>query len=299
MSATTMRGQASRRQLQRRRPTRTIKAQRATNAAVSYAILIAGCLAFLLPLAWLASTSLKTQDQIFIYPIKWVPHPVKWGNYRDLFQVAPFARYIGNTLLLTAVGVIGSVLGSSIAAYGFARMRFRGRNVLFLVMLSTMMVPSWATIIPSYIMYAKLGWLDTYLPILVPAFFATPFNTFLIRQFFLTLPVELEEAARIDGAGTFRIFATIALPLAKPALVIVSLYSFLFYWNEFLGPLIYLQTQNKFPLSLGISNFIGLQSQNYALAMTGAAVAIAPCLILFFIAQRWFIQGVVITGVKG
>lgn len=279
----------------RRRPTR----RRVTNAGASYVVLILGSIAFLTPLAWLMSTSLKTQDQIFTYPIKWVPSPVRWGNYHDLFSTAPFGTYIWNTCILTFFGVLGSLTGSSIAGYAFARLRFRGRNTLFFIMLSTMMVPGWVTLIPSYIMFAKIGWLDTYLPILVPAFFATPFNTFLLRQFFLSMPVELEEAARIDGCSTFRIFATIALPLAKPALVIVSLYSFLLHWNDFLGPLVYLQSQNKFPLSLGISNFIGLQSQNYALTMAGAAIAIAPCVILFFIAQRWFIQGVVVTGVKG
>lgn len=266
---------------------------------ISYLVLILGSLAFLFPLAWLISTSLKTQEQILIYPIQWIPEPVKWSNYAEIFEVAPFWTYIANTVVLTVLGVAGSLVGSSIAAYAFAKLRFPGRDFFFLVMLSTMMVPSWATLIPSYVLFAKIGWLDSYLPILVPAFFAVPFNTFLLRQFFLSIPNELDEAARIDGASTFRTFLSIAVPMAKPALIIVALFSFLLYWNEFLLPLVYVQSSDKYPLSLGVANFIGLQNQDFALAMTGAAIAIAPCLILFFIAQRWFIQGVVITGVKG
>ncbi|HEY9292757.1 MAG TPA: carbohydrate ABC transporter permease [Microlunatus sp.] len=271
----------------------------AGRSAVSYLILVLGCLAFLFPLAWLLSTSLKSQDQILVYPIKWIPSPVKWSNYVDIFQVAPFLRYFMNSVIITVFGVAGSLLGSSIAAYAFAKLRFPGRDLFFMIMLATMMVPSWATLIPSYVMFAKIGWTDTFLPILVPAFFAAPFNTFLLRQFFLSVPDELDEAARIDGASTFRTFISIAVPMAKPALIIVGLFSFLLYWNEYLTPLIYLQSDDKYPLSLGVANFIGLQNQDFALAMTGAAIAIAPCLILFFIAQRWFIQGVVITGVKG
>ncbi|ACQ78576.1 binding-protein-dependent transport systems inner membrane component [Beutenbergia cavernae DSM 12333] len=268
-------------------------------SAVSYLILLLGCLAFLFPLAWLVSTSLKTQDQILVFPIQWIPDPVAWENYAEIFRVAPFGRYLLNTVILTAFGVLGSIIGASIAGYAFARLRFRGRDTLFLVMLATMMVPSWATLIPSYVLFARIGWLDTFLPIIVPAFFAAPFNAFLLRQFFMSVPLELEEAARIDGAGTFRTFRTIALPLAKPALIIVGLFSFLLYWNDYLGPLVYLQSERNYPLALGIANFVGLQNQDYALAMTGAAIAIAPCVLLFFFAQRWFVQGVVITGVKG
>ncbi|WP_198671516.1 carbohydrate ABC transporter permease [Desertihabitans aurantiacus] len=266
---------------------------------VSYVVLVLGSLAFLFPLAWLVSTSLKTQDQILVYPIQWLPDPVNWSNYVDLFDVAPFGRYLLNTVLLTVGGVAGSLIGSSIAAYAFAKLRFPGRDVFFMVMLATLMVPSWATLIPSYVLFARIGWLDSFAPILVPALFAAPFNTFLLRQFFLSIPNELDEAAKIDGASTFRIFWSIALPMARPALIIVALFSFLTYWNEYLLPLVYLQSDDKYPLSVGVANFIGLQNQDFALAMTGAAIAIAPCLILFFIAQRWFIQGVVITGVKG
>ncbi|QDP95374.1 carbohydrate ABC transporter permease [Microlunatus elymi] len=265
----------------------------------SYALLLVGAATFLLPFAWMLSTSLKTPDEIYAYPIKWIPKHPQWHTYADLFADGSFLRYILNTILITVLGVTFSLVGSSFAAYAFARLRFPGRDAMFFVMLATIMVPAWATVIPSYVMFGLLGWLDTYLPILVPALFATPFNTFLLRQFFLSIPRELEDAAKVDGAGTLRCFVTIVLPLAKPALIIVALFAFLFYWNEFLGPLIYLSSQDKFPISLGIMNFAGEKSQDFASMMAAATVAMAPCVVLFFIAQRWFVQGVVITGVKG
>lgn len=280
-------------------PRRRHPVRRNGGKVVIFIVLLAGSVAFLLPFAWMVTTSVKTRQQIFTFPIQWVPHPFVWRNYVDLFRTAPFARYLWNTVILTFFGVLGSVTGSSIAAYAFARLRFPGRNALFFVMLATMMVPAWATLIPQFIMFGEFGWLDTYLPILIPGFFALPFNTFLLRQFFLSIPLELEDAARIDGAGTIRIFTRIVLPLSKPALIMVGLFAFLYYWNEFLGPLIYLQSQDKFPLSLGIVNFVGEQNGNYALMMAAATVAMAPCILVFFLAQRWFIQGIVITGVKG
>jgi len=266
---------------------------------LTYIVLAAGACVVLIPFAWMVSTSLKPLDQIFVYPIRWVPSPVMWSNYLEVFQVAPFGRYILNTVILTSLGVIGSLTGSSIAAYSFAKMRYPGKGLLFGIMLSTMMVPGWVTLIPSYILFQKLGWLDTYLPIVVPAFFATPFNTFLLRQFYLTIPSELEDAARIDGASTFRIFWSIVLPLARPALAIVAIFAFFYYWNDFLGPLIYLQSQYKFPLSLGVASFVSEQQHNYALMMAASTMALLPPVALFFVAQRWFVQGIVITGVKG
>jgi multiple sugar transport system permease protein len=268
-------------------------------ATISYVVLGVGSISFIMPFIWMLTTSLKTDDQIYSYPIQWIPKPFVWHTYVELFQEGPFLRYIANTMILAFFGVVFSLLGSSVAAYAFARLRFPGKDVMFFIMLATVMIPSWVTLIPSFILFGKLGWLDTYLPILVPALFATPFNTFLLRQFFMSIPQELEDAAKVDGAGTVRCFVLIVLPLAKPALIIVGLFAFLYYWNEFLGPLIYLSSDDKFPISLGILNFAGEQSQNYALMMAAATVALAPCVILFFIAQRWFVQGIVITGVKG
>jgi ABC-type glycerol-3-phosphate transport system permease component len=268
-------------------------------AGISYVVLLVGSIGFLVPFLWMVSTSLKGPSQIYTFPVQWVPRPAMWENYARLFAAAPMWTYLRNTVVLTVCGVTFSLIGSSIAAYAFARLRFPGRDVMFFVMLATIMIPNWATLIPTYIIFGKLGWLDTYLPILLPALFATPFNTFLLRQFFLSIPQELEDAAKVDGAGTLRCFLQIVIPMSRSALMIVGLFAFLYYWNDFLGPLIYLSSDNKFPISLGIMNFAGQQVQDFALMMCAATVAIAPCVLLFFIAQRWFMQGVVITGVKG
>ncbi len=267
--------------------------------ALTVVVLSIGAVGYLMPFFWMLSTSLKAENQVYDYPITWVPDPIMWANFPGMFTTAPFVTYLINTVVLTSLGVLGSIVGSSMAAYGFARFRFRGRSVAFGIMLATMMIPIWVTIVPSYILFARIGWIDTYLPLLVPGFFAAPFNTFLMRQFFLSIPQELDEAARIDGAGSIRIFLQIILPLSKPVMMIVGLYAFLNYWNDFLGPLIFLQTQSKFPISLGIMNFVGSQIQNYPYMMAAAMLSMLPCLILYAVAQKWFIQGVVITGVKG
>lgn len=281
------------------RPRNRHEVLKLVRVVVSYLLLCLGAISFLVPFVWMVTTSLKTPEQTRAFPIEWIPDPVQPLNYLLIFTEAPFARYLWNTIVLTTLGVFGNLLGSSIAAYAFARLRFRGRNLMFGLMIATMMVPGWTTIIPSYLMFSYLDWLDSYLPLLVPGFFAGPFSTFLLRQFFLTIPNELEDAAKIDGAGHLRIFLTIMLPLSKPALIMVGLFSFLGHWNEFFGPLIYLSSQDKFPISLGIMNFAGEHEANYALMMAAACVAMLPCIILFFIAQKWFIQGIVVSGVKG
>lgn len=275
------------------------RSRRRLTTAIIFSVLLVGSVMYLVPFFWMLSTSLKTPDQVYEYPIKWLPNPVDWPNYVGIFLEAPLWTYLGNTVIITAVGVFGSVFSAALAAYGFARFRFRFREPLFLLMLATMMVPVWVTIVPSYIVMSRLGWIDTYLPLLVPAFFAAPFNTFLLRQFFLSIPLELDEAARIDGAGSARILFQVILPLAKPALLIVGLNSFLLYWNDYIGPLIFLQSQELFPISLGISNFVSAQSQNFPYMMAASMISMLPCIILFFAAQKWFIQGVVVSGVKG
>lgn len=265
---------------------------------ITYAVLGIGCVMYMVPFLWMLSTSLKTPDQVYEYPIKWFPNPVDWANFPDIFTEAPFLTYTINTIILTVLGVAGSVISSALAAYGFARFRFRAREPLFILMLATMMVPIWVTVVPTYIIFSNIGWIDTYLPILVPAFFAAPFNTFLLRQFFMNIPLELDEAARLDGAGSVRILFTIILPMSKPALMIVGLFAFLQYWNDYLGPLIFLQSQDKFPLSLGISNFVSAQSQNFPLMMAATLFSMLPCIALFAVAQKQFMQGVVVTGLK-
>lgn len=272
---------------------------RGCRALATYALLLGGGVTIIIPFAWLVSTSLKPASEVFTFPIRWIPRPILWSNYVQVFQTSPFARYLANTAILTSLGVLGSLTGSSIAAYGFARLRFPGRGLLFGIMVGTLMVPPWVVIIPTYLLFDKIGWLNTYLPLLIPAFFATPFNTFLMRQFFMTIPVELEEAARIEGAGRWTVYSRIILPLGRPALIMVSIFGFFYYWNEFLLPLIYLSSQNLFPVSVGVANYVGQLSQNYPLMMAAAAISLAPPLLFFFIFQRFFVQGVVISGVKG
>ena len=265
----------------------------------TYLLLFAGGAVLMIPLFWMVSTSIKPQDQIYSFPIVWIPRQIVWENYPLVFDSVPFARYLLNSATLSVLGIVGNVVGSSLAAYGFARFRFPGRTLLFVIMLSTLMVPAWVTMIPTFIIFKELGWLNTYLPLLVPHYFAQPFYTFLLRQFFLAIPKEIDEAARIDGASTLRIFWQIYLPLSNAALITVAIFAFFYHWNELLMPLIYLQTQDLFPVALGIASFISQQNQNFALMMAAALIAMAPLLIIFFFAQRLFIQGVVMTGVKG
>ena len=283
------------------KPTRILGMQqrRLTELLGSYLVLLAGAGILLIPLFWMVSTSLKPLDEVYVYPILWIPSKIVWQNYLDVFKNVPFGRYLLNSVEISLFAIVGNLLGSSLAAFSFARLRYPGKNFLFLIMLSTMMVPAWVTMIPHFILFKWLGWLDTYLPILVPAYFAVPFYTFLLRQFFLGIPIDLEDAARIDGCSSFGIYWRIFLPLAKPALATVAIFSFFYYWNDLLYPLIYLQSQDKFPVPMGIATFRGEQYANFALMMAASTMALAPLLIVFFLAQRLFIQGVVITGVKG
>ena len=273
--------------------------QKLISTIVIYIILFAGAAILMIPLFWMVSTSVKPQDQIYTYPIVWIPREIVWENYPAVFEDIAFGRFLLNSTILSFFGIIGNLLGSSLAAYGFARFRFPGRTILFIILLSTMMVPLWVTMIPTFIIFKELGWLNTYLPLLVPHFFAQPFYTFLLRQFFLGIPREMDEAARIDGASSLRIFWQIYVPLANAALITVAIFSFFYHWNELLMPLIYLQSQDKFPVALGIASFVSDQTQNFALMMAAALIAMAPLLVIFFFAQRLFMQGVVMTGVKG
>lgn len=253
----------------------------------------------MLPFAWMLVTSLKVPAQVFKFPIIWVPRPIKWTNYIEVFDTVPFFQYSVNSTIITFLSIVGHVISSSLVAFSFARLRFPGRRIMFLMVLSTMMVPQWVTIIPTFILFKTFGWLDTFKPLIVPAYFGVPFHIFLLRQFFLTIPKELEDAARIDGCSTYRIYWNIMLPLARPALATVAIFSFMWNWNSFLYPLIYLQTQEKYTIALGLRSFQSEYWTHYELVMAASVMALAPCLLLFFLAQRLFIQGIVITGVKG
>jgi ABC-type glycerol-3-phosphate transport system permease component len=265
-----------------------------------YLLLIVGGAMLMTPFFWMLSTSLKSLDEVQTWPITWIPSQLLWRNYTEVFARTPFANYILNSIIISGGGIIGTLAGSSLAGYGFARLRFPGRDALFFLNLTTLMLPAWVVIVPHFMMFSYVGWLDTYLPIVVPSFFGNAFHIFLFRQSFLGIPRELEDAARIDGCSTFRIFLQIFLPLSKPVIATVAIFGFYYYWNDLIYPLVYLQSQFKFPVSLGLRMF---QSSNWGmvnmpLMMAASLMALLPCVLLFFLAQRLFIQGVVVTGVE-
>ncbi|GGJ00595.1 sugar ABC transporter permease [Alicyclobacillus cellulosilyticus] len=264
-----------------------------------YALLTALSALFLVPLFWMVSSALKSSSEVFVFPPVWWPKHPEWGNFKQALTTLPFGLYALNTLLIAVVNVVGNVVSCSLVAYGFARFRFPGRRILFMLLLSTMMIPSQVLLVPQFIMYHDLGWINTFLPLTVPAFFGSAFYVFLLRQFFMTIPPELEEAARIDGAGTFRIFTTIVLPQIKPALTAVAIFSFQGAWNDFLSPLLYLNDQAKYTLQLGLTQFQGSFHTDWNLIMAASVVVILPMLIIFFLGQRYFVQGITMTGTKG
>lgn len=254
---------------------------------------------FLLPFVWMVRIALTTGDRVDLglqLLLNWRElHP---GNFVEAWQSQPFNRFFLNSLAVTLLGVGGEVLASALVAYGFARMRFRGNQVLFVVMLSTMMLPAQVTMIPVFMMFRKLAWIDSFKPLIVPAFFGAPFSIFLLRQFLLTLPRDLDEAAELDGCSPLGTWWRILLPLMKPALLTVVIFSFIGRWNDLLGPLLYLNSQEKFTLSLGLMAFRGMYSTAWNQLMAASIVVMLPCLVLFFVAQRYFIQGLIIGGLK-
>ena len=225
------------------------------SVAAIYAILLAGAVMVFFPFAWTISTSLKTEQQTLEYPPTWIPDPVQWENYPDALTARPFGRYYVNTTIITVLSVLGQVVSSAVVAYGFARFRFPGRGVLFLIVLSTLMIPFHILIIPRFILFKYLGWLDTFAPLIVPNFFGGAFSIFLLRQYFLTIPLDLDEAAKMDGASAFQIFLRIILPLARPALGAVAVFEFMSTWNDFFGPLIYLSSDRNYTISIGLAAF--------------------------------------------
>jgi len=266
---------------------------------VVWTLLVAGALVMIVPFLWLVSTSLKEQRQIFLYPPQWIPDPVAWRNYPEALTVLPFGRFVSNTLIVTVITMVGTLLTSSLCAYGFARLRFPGRELIFMVLLSTLMLPYAVLMIPQYVMFKYLGWIDTYLPLTVPYWFGGGiFNIFLLRQFFRTIPLDLTDAARIDGASELRIFWRVMLPLAKPALTVIAIFTFIHSWNDFLGPLIYLSSHDKFTIALGLATFKGIYATQWHYLMAASTIMVVPIIVLFFLAQRYFVQGIVMTGMK-
>ncbi len=268
---------------------------------LAYVIVLAGAVIFMIPFFWMLSSSVKPLDQVFANPPQWIPEKIMWRNYSDAWTALPFNRFLLNTLFVTALGMAGNIFTSALVAYGFARFRFPGRDVLFVLLLSTMMLPYVVTLIPTFIIWRKLGLVNTYDPLVLGALFGGgPFFIFIMRQFMMTIPVELEEAARIDGANTFRIFTKIMLPLLRPALLAVAIFSFQGYWNDFLAPLIYLSDMDKSTMTLGMFFFLGGPNEppRWHWLMAMSTLMAVPILTIFFLAQRYFIEGIALTGIK-
>lgn len=277
------------------------------NAWLIHLVLISLSIVFIFPLVWMISTSLKTNPEAMKLPPQLLPNVTQWHNYPDAVTYGskelgyiPFLVYARNTLLLAVLIVSGTVVSNALVAYSFARMRWPGRDLAFSLTLATMMIPFPVLMVPTFALFQKLHWIGTYRPLWVPAWFGSAFNIFLLRQFFRTIPFELSEAAKIDGCSEWATFRQVILPLAKPALAVVALFTFMGVWNDFLGPLIYLSNQHMFTLGLGLQAY---QSRNggteWSLLMAASTIVIAPVIILFFFTQKQFIQGIAVTGLKG
>ncbi len=263
-------------------------------------VLITGAIVMVLPFVWLISSSLKLEQKVFQFPPQWIPNPIRVLNYVDAMTYKPFHIYFKNTFIIAVLNEIAILLSASFCAYGFARIRFPGRDFWFAVVLATLMVPFFVLMVPTFVIFSRIGWIDTYLPLTVPFFFGGgAFNIFLLRQFFRNLPEELADAARIDGCNEFGIYWRIMLPLSKPVLVTIAIFTFLFSWNDFIGPLLYINSPDKFTVAIGLATFRSVLNTRWDLLMAASSTMTLPVIVLFFFAQRYFIQGIVLTGLKG
>ena len=264
-----------------------------------YLTLVIGAVFFLLPFGWMIATSLKPDDQVFALPPTWLPDPVQWSNYARLFDEIPFFRYLLNTVFVTTVSVIGYLASSAVVAYGFAKLRWPGRDIMFYVLLITMVLPPQVTLIPQFVLFQKLGWVGSFYPLIVPPFFGSAFAVFLLRQFYTSIPGDISDSARIDGASEWQVFYRIILPLARPALATAGLFIFIWTWTDFLNPLIYLTDDRLYTLAIGLQQLSSTRGSAWPLLMGGATLMSLPIIILFFFAQKTFIEGVSTGGVKG
>ncbi|WP_406686101.1 carbohydrate ABC transporter permease [Rossellomorea vietnamensis] len=265
-----------------------------------YLFLILASIATILPLFWMISTSLKSGDIIFEIPPKWIPETFEWENYKKAVTDIPFFLYFKNTVIITGFRMFAEVFVSALVAYGFARFNFPGKNFWFVILLSTIMLPGEITMIPVFIMFSEVGWINTFKPLIVPSFFGgQAVFIFLLRQFFMSIPKELEESAVMDGANRLQIFYKIFLPLSKPALITIGLFSFQGSWNDLLGPLMYLNDSNKFTLQLGLAMFNGMTKVEWGPLMAASLLVLLPTIVIFFSMQKHFVEGITVTGIKG
>lgn len=282
-----------------RQPLLGIRARRTLHTVIVYALLLAGSVVFALPFLWMISTSLKQSQDVFTYPPSFLPTSFVWRNYIDGWMILPFNTFLINSLIVTLANVVGNLVSCSLVAFGFARLRARGRSALFLLLLATLMIPREVTIVPRFLLFSQMGLVNTLWPLILPAWFGYAFFIFLLRQFFMSIPHELDDAARIDGASTFRIFTDIILPLSKPALASVAIFSFIGNWSNLLDPLIYIRSQELYTLALGLNLFRGVNFTQFNLLMAVSIITLLPVLVMFFLSQRLFVQGVTLTGMGG
>ena len=263
------------------------------------AILLTISVMFILPFFWMLMTSLKAPAELMKWPPGWFPDTFRWQNYEEAVTYIPFFRYVGNTMVITLGSIVGVLISCPMVAYGFSHINWPGRDVLFVVMLMTIMIPFPVTMLPLYVLFARIGWINTYLPLVLPLFFGVPFYIFLLRQFFMTIPGELTDAARIDGASEPRIYLQLILPLTKPALATVVLFQFLSSWSDFLGPLLYLRDSDMFTIAVGLQMFHSEHDTEFHLLMAASTALTAPIIVIFYMVQRTFIQGIALTGLHG
>ena len=275
--------------------------RRSVPVVVGYVTLSVVGTVFLIPLVWLVVTSLKVQEQVFTLPLTWIPHPIMWENYYKAitFGGFPFLMLLKNSLHYAVLSTVGIVVSCSMVAYGFARIPFRGRNLLFSITVATLMIPAVATMIPTYLVFRKLRWIGTYRPLIVPSWMGNAFFIFMMRQFMLGIPWELSDAARVDGASELRILVSIMLPLMQPVLLVVTVLNFMWCWNDFMYPVIYANETGKMPLSLGLYAFMTREEVRWPYLMAASLIITVPLVTIFFLAQRQFIEGIALTGFKG
>lgn len=265
----------------------------------TYIILILGSFFMMMPLVWLVRSSFMELNQIFIFPPVWIPEPFTFENYPGVFEAVPFLKYFINTFTILIPSVIGILISCCMGAYAFSRLNWPYRDFIFAVLMTTLMLPYAVTLIPTFLIWAKLGLVNTFWPLIIPKWFGAIFYIFLLRQFFLTIPKELDEAAKIDGANPLQILWHVILPLSRPALITVAIFAALAEWNDFLGPLIYLNNDEDYTLAIGLAQFTGLYHSQWNLLMAASTMVVIPVIILFFFAQKHFIEGIALTGTKG
>lgn len=289
-------------------PPARVRRGRAGRRALLYVVLVAGAVVFAFPFYWLVSTSLKPTSEVLLFPPTWFPWPVQWGNYRDALVAFPFLRGLGNTLIIVAAVEVGRFLSVPVAAYAFARLRFPFRGVLFIVVLGTMMLPYYVTLIPQYLLFRDLGWLNTFLPLTVPSFFGVgaAFFVFMMRQFYLSIPKEYDDAAMVDGCGRLRVFWHIILPQSKPSLAAMAIFTFVEQWNDYFGPLIYLTDSNKYTLALSFQAWqitqqtgLGFKPHPFNEIMSVATLITLVPVVIFFLTQRYYLRGLTVSGIQG